>query len=118
MSSVYEYTHTNFHEDKNYIIKNSDIENLLGVTVDGNINFNCHLENILKKDSKKFHMFARITPYMSIPKRKLLINSFFTSQFNYLPLAWMCHSGTMNNKINRLQERCLRVVHSDQTSSF
>ena len=86
---------------KDYIIKNSDNEKLLGVTVDANLNFNCHLENILKKASKKVHVLARITPYMSIPKRKLLMNSFFTSQFNYCPLTWMCHSRTMNNKINR-----------------
>ena len=30
----------------------------------------------------------------------------------------MCHSRTMNNKINRLHERCFRIVHSDKTSSF
>ena len=86
---------------KDYIIKNSDNEKLLGVTVDTNLNFNCPLENILKKASKNAHTIARITPYMSIPKRKLLMNSFFTSQFNYCPLTWMCHSRTMNNKINR-----------------
>ena len=103
---------------KDYIIENSDNEKLLGVTVDANLNFNCHLENILKKASKKVHVLARITPYMSIPKRKLLMNSFFTSQFNYCPLTWMCHSRTMNNKINRLHKRCLRIVHSDKTSSF
>ena len=62
---------------KDYIIKNSDYEKLLGVKVDANLNFNCHLENTLKKVSKKVHMLARITPYMSIPKRKLLMNSFF-----------------------------------------
>ena len=95
---------------KDYIIKNSDNEKLLGVTVDANLNFNCHLENILKKSSKNVHVLARITPYMSIP--------YFTSQFNYCPLTWMCHSRTVNNKINRLHERCLRIVHSDKTSSF
>ena len=100
---------------KDCIIRNSDNEKLLGVTVDANVNFNCHLENILKKASKKIHVLARITPYMSIPKRKLLMNSFFTSCFNYCPLTWMCHSLTMNNKINRLHERCLRIVHSDKT---
>ena len=46
------------------------------------------------------------------------MNSFFTSQFNYCPLTWMCHSRTMNNKINRLHERWLRIVYSDKTSSF
>ena len=39
---------------KDYIIKNSDNEKLLGVTDDANRNFNCHLENILKKPSKNF----------------------------------------------------------------
>ena len=57
---------------KDYIIKNSDYEKLLGVTVNANLTFNCHLENILKKASNKVHVLARITPYTSIPKRKLL----------------------------------------------
>ena len=103
---------------KDYIIKNSDNEKLLGVTVDANLNFTCHLENILKKPSKKFYVLARITPYMSMPKRKLLIDSFFTTQFIYCLLTWMCHSRTMNNKISRLHERYLFIVHSDKTSSF
>ena len=103
---------------KDYIIENSDNEKLLGVTVDANLNFNCHLENILKKASKNVHVLARITPYMSITKRKLLMNSYLTSQFNYYPLTWMCNSRTVNNKINRLHERCLHIVHSDKTSSF
>ena len=40
---------------KDYIIKNSDYKKLLGVTVDVELNFNCHLENILKRARvKKF----------------------------------------------------------------
>ena len=100
---------------KNYIIKNSDNEKLLGVTVDANLNFNCHQKNILKKASKKAHVLARIAPYVSIPKRKLLMNSFFTSQINYCLLNSMCHSRTMSNKINRLHERCLHTEHSEKT---
>ena len=63
---------------KYYIIKNSDNGKLIGATVDANLNFNCRLENILKKASKKVHVLARITAYMSIPKRKLVMNSFCT----------------------------------------
>ena len=58
-------------------IKNGDNEKLLGVTVDASLNFNSLLENILRKASKKVQVLARTAPYMSIPKRKLLINSFF-----------------------------------------
>ena len=48
---------------------------------------------------------------MFILKRKLLMNAFFKSQFSYCPLLWMCHSLSMNNKINRLHERCLKKTH-------
>ena len=71
----------------------------------------------LKKANKKVCVSARITPYMSIPKRKQLMNSFFISQFNYCPLVCP-HSRLMNNKINRLHEKCLRIVYSDKTLSF
>ena len=30
----------------------------------------------------------------------------------------MCHNHTINNKINRLHERCLRIVYNDNKSSF
>ena len=40
---------------KDYIIKNGDNEKFLGVTVDANLNFNCHLENILKK-ARELHL--------------------------------------------------------------
>ena len=97
---------------------NSECEKLLGVTIDNKFNFNNHIQKILKKANQKVHVLARITRYMSIPKRKVLIDSFFISQFNYCPLVWMCHSHLMNNKINQLHEKCLRIVYSDKTSSF
>ena len=98
-------------------ILNSESEKLLGVTID-KFNFNNHLQKILQNANQKVHVWARIITYMSIPKRKLLMNSFFMSQFNYCPLVWMCHSRLMNNKINRLHEKCLRIVYNDKTSSF
>ena len=41
-----------------------------------------------------------------------------TSQLNYCPLTWMFHSRKLNNKINRLHERCLRLIYSDRGSSY
>ena len=61
---------------------------------------------------------AKITPYISTSKRKLLLNAFFKAQFSYCPLGWMCHSLSMNNKIHRLHERCLRIIYNDKMSSL
>ena len=61
---------------------------------------------------------ARITRYMCISKRNLLMKAFFKAQPSYCALVWMCHNRLMNNKINRLHERCLRIIYNDKTSSF
>ena len=55
---------------------------------------------------------------MDFSKKRLAVNAFFSSQFNYCPLIWMCHNRTYNNKINRLHERCLRMIYNDKRSSF
>ena len=55
---------------------------------------------------------------MVLEKRKLIMNAFFTSQFSYCPLIWMCHSRANNRKINMLHERCLRIIYNDKQSSF
>ena len=55
---------------------------------------------------------------MSLEKRKLLMNSFISSQFSYCPLIWMCHSRKLNNRINRIHERALRIVYKDYNLSF
>ena len=42
----------------------------------------------------------------------------FDFHFNYCLLVWMCHSRTLNNKINKLHQRCLRLIYTDKTSTF
>ena len=46
------------------------------------------------------------------------MNAFFTSQFSYCPLTWMCHSRSNNRKTNMHHERCLRLIYNDKKSSF
>ena len=88
----------------NINIENSTCEKLLGVEVDNNLNFIEHLDGIIKKAGRKVSDLSRIFLFMDLTKRRLLMNSFFSSQFSYCPLIWMCHSRTVNNKINKLNE--------------
>ena len=102
----------------NYTIDNSEYEKLLGVKIDVNLNFSDHISDLCKKASRKISALARVTPFMVLEKRKLIMNTFFTSQFSYCPLIWMCHSRANNRKINMLHERCLRIIYNDKQSSF
>ena len=101
-----------------YTIDKSECEKLLGVKIDVNLNFNDHISDLCKKAGRKISALARVTPFMGLSKRKLLMNAFFTSQFSYCPLIWMCHSRSNNRKINMLHERFLRIIYNDKQSSF
>ena len=55
---------------------------------------------------------------MGTTKKRIIMNTFFKSQFNYCPLVWMCCNRSLNTKINWLHERCLRIVFYDKKSNF
>ena len=80
--------------------------------------FMSHILDLCKKASKKVHGLARVTPGIDISKRRIIIEQFSKSQFSYCPLVWMCHIRANHSKINRLHERCQRIIYSDKTSSF
>ena len=88
------------------------------MTIDAKLSFEKHIEQIYAKTRAKLKALARIAPFMNIKKKRVLMKAFFMAQFSYCPLTWMFHSRKLNNKINKLHERCLRIVYSDNTSSF
>ena len=85
-------------------IENTSSKKLLGIIIDSKLNFKQHLEEIIKKFSRKMNVLSRITPYVTLVKPNLLMISFFTSQLNYCSLVWMCYNRIINNKISRLHE--------------
>ena len=93
-------------------------EALLEILMDSELSIEQYVPYICSKASKKLHSFGRIVGFMSFEKYKGLTKAFIESQFNYCPLIWMFYSKTMNNKINRIHEKALRLVYSDHVSSF
>ena len=101
---------------EDFNIKSSTEEKLLGVKFDSNLSFESHITSLCKKASQKLHALARISHYMDLNKRRNLMKAFITSQFSYCPLIWMFHSRNLNNKINRIHERALRLVYQNNLS--
>ena len=113
VSNNYNQIHVKgYHMIKHFRVVMS-CEKLLRIKVDSRLNFNEHLDGIIKKASRLINALSRITPFMNISKRHIFMNSFFNWQFIYCHLVWMFHSRLVNNKINHLHERVLRIVHSD-----
>ena len=55
---------------------------------------------------------------MNLAQRRLIMNVVIFSQFGYCPLVWMFHSRKLNNRINNIHERALRIVYRDYGSTF
>ena len=90
------------------------IEKLVAVKFDNKLTFEKQITDICEKASRKTYALARIAPYMALSKRRMVMNAFFNSQFNYCPLIWMFHNCMANSKINRLHGRCLRIIYNDK----
>ena len=94
-------------------VKNSREEKLFGVKIGGKLSFENHVSSLCKKASQKLHALRRVINFMDLAKRKSLMKAFITTQLNYCPLIWMFHSRQLNNRINKIQERALRLVYKD-----
>ena len=102
----------------NEMIWESQNETLLGLTIDKKLKFDVHLNTICKKIGQKISALARLIYIVPTERKKTLMNTFIESQFSYCPLIWMFCGRSLNNRINRLHERALRIVYNDYTSTF
>ena len=59
---------------------------------------------------------ARVAHYMNLAQRRLIINVLIFSQFGYCPLVCIFHSRNLNNSINYIHERALRIVFKEITN--
>ena len=93
---------------------NEEKVKLFGIYIDNRLNFDYHVSKLCKKAGKKLHALTRVFKYMNISQHKLIANAFIMSQFSHCPLIWIFHSRAMEHIINRICERTLRLLYTNQ----
>ena len=94
------------------LIKSHD-QKLLGILFNNKFDFDEQVTSLCRKASQKLNAFARIAYYMNLAQSRLIMNAFMFSQFGHCPLIWMFDSRKLNNRINNILERALRIVYRD-----
>ena len=79
----------------------SDCEKMLGVEFHYKLNFDKDMKTLCIKANNRLRTFARTTPYMSVSKKKILINSFFKTSLTTAHL-YGCYTSVDNNIISNL----------------
>ena len=102
----------------NQTIKSVPSVALLGIHLDDKLNFNLHISNICRSAANQLNALIRLKNYLSFNAKRVLINSYIISNFNYCPLVWMFSTAKSLNKIESLQKRTLRFLYNDYSISY
>ena len=72
----------------------------------------------MQKSRPKDKCLSQVKELPYIRSKNLLLNSVIKSQFTYCPLIWMFTSHYLNNALNKIHERALRLIYNDHEKSF
>ena len=105
-------------EIQDTFINSQSSVSLLGVEIDNKLNFDQHIATLCKKAGAQINAISRLKTFLGMEERKVLIESFIYSNFNYCPLVWHFCSAASKNKIEKIQERSLRFLYNDYNSTY
>ena len=103
---------------KDKTIQSTNEVEILGVVMDENLKFEKHISNLCQSASGQLHSIIRLNRYLKPVAKKLAINSFVLSNFSYCPLVWNFSSSILLNKIEKIQEKALRLITNDKGLSY
>jgi len=100
------------------IITDESYVKLLGVYLDKNLNFNKHISELCKKAARQINVLKRLSKILDENSKLTIFKSFILCHFNYCPLIWHFCGKTNTKKLERLQERALKLIFNDRTYSY
>ena len=100
------------------IIRTSDSLKILGVTIDNNINFNEHINNVCDKASQRVGVIMRLRNLIPTTAKLVLLKSAILPYLTYCYLVWHFCRASDTQRLERIQERELRAVYKDTKSSY
>ena len=103
---------------KKRTINSENCLKLLGIEIDNALSFDKHISNHCRKASNQLNARGRIQKYTGFKEKEVILNSFVLSNFNYCPLIWHFRSSKSLKKIEKIQERALRILYNDSTRDY
>ena len=110
-------TQTDFCVENNVIKSNSTVK-LLGIHIDRKLKFTDHTSIICKKAARQINALQRICKYVNYKGRLRIYESFVASNFIYCSIAFNTFTIGQNKKIEKLNERALRLVCNDYVKTY
>ena len=111
------------HTNKRIVVDNQNIKvvssvELLGIQIGDKLNFNLHIGNICRSAADQLNALIRLKRLLGFKEKRIPINSYFMTNFNYCLSSWVFSSASSLKKIENLQKRALRFLYNDYEISY
>lgn len=97
-------------------VQQSQSIKILGVNLDENLNFRDRIRSVCKKVGGMIGILSRLKNLIPINAKLLLYKSAILPHLTYCHLVWHFCTASASRKLERLQERALRLVYSTTES--
>ena len=92
------------------IIKRVDHTKYLGLTIDAQLSWGKHVEEICNKVSSTIGVLKRVRSFISKETAIQIYNALIMPHFDYCSSVWDCLSDYLSDKLQTLQNRAARVI--------
>ena len=82
----------------------------MGLTIDAQLSWGKHVEEVCKKVSSAIGALKRVRPFISKETAIQIYNALIMPHFDYCSPVWDCLSGYLSDKLQKLQNRAARVI--------
>ena len=94
------------------IVQTESSIRILSIQLDDKLNFSLDVSNICKSTENQLSALIRWNNFSCFEGKRLSIDSYFMSNFNYCPLVWIF------SKIENLQKRALIFLYNNYQLSY
>ena len=91
-------------------IKRVDHTKSLGLTIDAQLSWSKHVDEISKKVSSAIGALKRVRPFIPTDVAVQIYNALILPHFDYCSPVWDGLSGCLSDKLQKLQNRATRVI--------
>ena len=91
---------------------------LLGGTIHSDLNFHEHVSELIRNVSKQLQVLKRHKHLISTCAKKRLYDAFLLSCLSYCPIIWHYCGKRNSDKLEWINESCLRFICNEYHSSY
>ncbi len=90
----------------------------LGVNIDKKLDFKFHINEVIRKCAHQLNALLRQSRVLNVLAKKKVFNVFNWANLNYCTLVWINRNKTDLARLQKVQERAVRLIFNDKMSTY